>query len=193
MRGGIIYAMRRASFSSLVLASALIVGATSVSADTAGRGDPDDAKGPLDIARIRHMHITTERGHHRLVHEIRLYERWPVRKLRHRGFVNVFFEVEETEPGTPPERAVYISYELGRLRAELVEFDPPRSLRFLRLWRPDRRTVRFALRRSDLSEGSFDTYRWHAVSYIEEDHRLCGETGGCDDQAPNRGWVRHDL
>lgn len=163
----------------------------SVQADTKRMNDRDDAKGPLDIAWIKQEHRTTAAGVRQLVHTIRLYERWPVDRLRHRGFINLFFDLRGNRDGRE-ERAVYITYHKGKLRAELYNFatDPPVFLRTVPMWRPNARTVKFALQKSDLRHRPFSYYRWLAVSFIEEGHPSCGRTGGCDDQA---GYLRHDL
>jgi hypothetical protein len=186
--------MRRALGFLLIFGCAVSLMGSLVSADTVRGPDGDDIKGPLDIAWIKHSHRSTKDGGQRLVHTIRLYERWPVKRLRHQGFINVFFDLRGNRYWRP-ERAVYISFEDGKLRAELVNFaaDPPQFVRRLRLRRPDGRTVKFALRKSDLRRRSFPNYRWQAVSFIEEDHPLCGRPGGCDDQAPNSGYLCHDL
>jgi hypothetical protein len=186
--------MRRTLEILLILSFVMAFIGAGARADTDRRSDANDATGPLDIAWIKHSHRTTDAGTHRLVHTIRLYERWPVNRLRHRGFINVFFDLRGNKDG-PPERAVYITYDGGKLRAELMDFatDPPRFLRRLPLRRPNGRTVRFTLRKSDLRRRPFSYYRWQAVSFIEEGHRLCGRSGGCDDRAPNRGYLRHNL
>lgn len=176
----------------LVTISALIVADVSVvSADDGRRRDADDATGPLDIAWIRHSHRTSDRGVHHLVHTVRLFEPWPVRRLRHRGYINLFFDL----PGNRDwreERALYISYENGRLRAEMINFgvDPPESMKYVALWRPNRRTVKVAFGRSLLSQSDFGYYTWRALSFIEEGHELCDRSGGCTDST---GELRHDV
>lgn len=186
--------MRRALGFLLIVGCLLLFAGVSGQADTKRVQDRDDAKGPLDIAWIKHEHRTNAAGVRRLVHTVRLYERWPVDRLRHRGFINVFFDLRGNRDWRE-ERALYITYHKGKLRAELLNFaaDPPTFLRIVPLWRPNRRTVKFALRKSDLRRRSFSYYRWLAVSVIEERHPLCGHSGSCDDHAPNRGYVRHDL
>lgn len=76
-----------------------------------------------------------------------------------------------------------ISYEDGRLRAEMINFgvDPPESMQYVALWRPDRRTVKVAFGRSLLSGSDFGYYAWWALTFIEEGHELCGRSGGCTD------------
>ena len=178
---------------SLLVGGLLLAGA-SAGADTERVLDRDDAKGPLDIAWIKHEHRTTTEGVPRLVHTIRLHERWPVDRLRDRGFIHLFFDLRGDRDWRE-ERAVYISYERGELRAELFDFaaDPPTFMRTVPLKRPDGRTIKVALRKSDLRRRPFSYYRWVALSFIEERHPLCGRRGGCDDNAPDRGYVRHAV
>lgn len=186
--------MRRALGLLLIAGCLFLFAGVSVQADTKRVDDPDDAKGPLDIAWIKHEHRTTAAGVRQFVHTVRLYERWPVDRLRHRGFINLFFDLRGNRDWRE-ERAVYITYKKGKLRAELFNFaaDPPTFLRTVPMWRPNERTVKFALRESDLRRRPFSYYRWFAVSFIEERHPLCGRSGGCNDYAPKRGYVRHDL
>lgn len=163
-------------------------------ADTERSDDSNDARGPLDIEWIKHSHRRSERDIAQLVHTIRLFERWPVDRLKHRGYINLFFDLKGNRDWRE-ERAVYITFENGELRAELFNFgaDPPRFMRTVPLWRPDGRTLKVVLMPSDLRRRSFDHYRWFALSFIEEGHSLCGRPGGCDDHAPDDGDSRHDL
>lgn len=181
---------RTSGFLSLVACVVVSTG-TLVQADTRRAEDPDDAKGPLDIAWIKHDHRITETGRRRLVHTVRLFEPWPVDRLRHRGFIHMFFDLRG-DPNWRDDRAVYITYEDGQLHAELFDFaaDPPTFIRDLVLRRPDGRTLKITLRKSDLRKRSFGHYDWSVLSFIEERHRLCGESGGCGDWSP---LLRHDL
>ena len=169
----------------------------SVRADRARHRDRNDARGPLDVAAISHRHRTTSEGRDLLVHTIRLHEAWPVKKLRHRGFANVYFELPG-HPGSPPERALQIEYESGRLVAHMYDSqgDPPRLVRRVRLNRPDWRTVRVVFTKSLLRKG-LERYKWNAVTFVEGGHELCSRRGGCADWAPDirKGlrYVRHVL
>lgn len=188
------YGWMRRALGLLLIVGLLLFNGVSLRADTKRVDDPDDAKGPLDIAWIKHEHRTTSAGVRRLVHTVRLYERWPVHRLRHRGFINLFFDLRGKRDWRE-ERAVYITYDNGKLKAELFNFaaDPPMFMRTLPLWRPNGRTVKFAVRRSDLRRRPFGYYRWLALAFVEERHPLCGTPGGCHDHAPDRRYLRHDL
>lgn len=152
--------------------------------------DGNDAPGPLDIRSVAHSHQVNERGVAQLVHTVRLYERWPVHRLTHRGYINLFFDLPGNE-GWHEERAVYISYEGGRLRAEMIDqsVDPPQPMGSVPLRRPNPRTVKVLLRELHLGPG-VSSYRWNAVSYVEARHNLCGRAGGCSDITAS---LRHDL
>lgn len=160
--------------------------------------DGNDTTGPLDIHWIKHAHRTNAKGQRQLVHTVRLYERWPVRRLRHRGYVHLFFQLRG-HPGNPEERTLWIIYENGKLKAEMYNTlgDPPKYLRDVRLWRPDGRTVKVAFRKSLLRRRDFNYYKWGALSYIEGRHPLCGRSQGCGDFAPDvrdgKRYVRHQL
>lgn len=180
----------------VVVAVSLIAGGSlaPATADERRLRDGNDAEGPLDISWVSHGHRTNAKGQRQLVHTIRLFERWPVQRLRHRGFINLFFDLKGNQ-GWRPEREIVISYVDGRLRAELVNFaaDPPQFMRFVPLWRPDGRTVKVAFRRSALRQRKYGYYDWEGLSFIEEGHPLCDRPGGCSDGFPNRGSIRHEV
>jgi len=179
---------------------AVVIGALLVpaGADERRRRDGDDTTGPLDIAWIKHAHRTSPRGVRQLVHTVRLYERWPANRLRHRGYIHLFFQLKG-HSGSPEERTLWIIYKDGRLRARMYNTlgDPPKFLAKVGLWRTNGRAVKVAFRKSLLRRRAFSRYRWGALSYIEGDHPLCDRSQGCGDFAPDlrRGkrYVRHEL
>lgn len=190
--------MRRPIVFVLLVALALSVTPLApVHADKERRRDGNDARGPLDIARISHGHRTTSDGRDLLVHSIRLHEAWPVKKLRHRGFANVYFELRG-HPGNPPERTLQIEYSKGRLVAHMYDSlgDPPRLVRRVRVRRPDWRSVRVVFPKSLLRKG-LERYKWNVVTFVEGGHELCSRRGGCTDWAPDLSrrlrYVRHVL
>ncbi len=185
----------------LTIICAVLVLAASVvpaEADTRRRSDGNDTRGPLDIARIEHGHRVNAKGARQLTHTVRTYGEWRSRLLRRRAFIHLFFQLKG-HPGNPEERAVWITYEDGRLQAEMYNTlgDPPKFLAKVSVWRPDERTVKIAFRKRLLRRRSFDHYGWTTLSYIEQSHRFCDRRGGCGDFAPNmRGgkrYLRHDL
>jgi len=167
-------------------------------ADNRRRWDGNDTRGPLDIASIKHAHRTNDRGNRQLVHTVRLFEGWPVKRLRHQGYIHLFFQLPG-HPGNPEERTLRITYDDGRLRGEMFNSlgDPPRFLAKVAVWRPNPKTVKAAFRKTLLRRRSFDAYQWSALSYVEDRHPLCNRSAGCGDWAPNvrRGkrYVRHDV
>lgn len=169
----------------------LVLGIVPLLADDRRIQDDNDTTGPLDIAWVKHGHRTNAKEQRQLVHTIRLFERWPVQRLKHRGFINLFFDLKG-DPDWREERAIYITYHDGHLRAELVDFaaDPPQFMRLVPMWRPDGRTVKVAFRRSALRNRSYAYYEWHALSFIEERHPLCDRPGGCSDGVRS---IRHSM
>ena len=189
--------MRRAALSlAIVLAAPLSLPVAS-RADTERFRDGNTARGPLDIASISHGHRMGPKGVRQLAHTIRLHRAWPVKKLRHRGFVHVDFELRGNPDG-PQERSIWIVHRKGRLVATMYATlgDPPKRLARVALWRPDWRTVKVAFPKSLLRKG-LDRYKWAALSFVEGRHELCGKSGGCTDWAPNpedrRRYVKHVL
>lgn len=160
--------------------------------------DPARAKGVLDIEAIRHSHRANEKGVRQLVHTIRLEQAWPVKKLRHRGFVHVNFQLPG-HPGSPEERAVWIVYRRGHLVAKMYRTlgDPPALVGRAALWRPDWRTVKVAFPKSWLRARPLDAYKWNAVAFVEDGTDFCPRKDACFDWAPNpandRRYVRHRL
>lgn len=190
---GLVRMHRGRSLSLLTMVTLTLLVPVSV-ADEHRVRDGADAHGPLDLARVKHGHRTTPAGVRRLLHIVRLDERWPVEKLRHQGYVHLFFDL----PGRPDwreERAVWVTYDNGRLRAELVNFaaDPPFVMREVRLRRPDGRTLRISFRRSALRRRPFVRYDWYVISNIEQRHPLCGGRDDCHDRAPDGRQIRHRL
>ena len=160
--------------------------------------DGNDARGPLDVASIAHRHRMGPKGVRQLVHTIRLRRAWPVKKLRHRGFAHLNFDLRGNDGG-PQERSIWIVYRKGRLVATMYATlgDPPKRLARVALWRPDWRTVGVAFPKSLLRKRDLGRYRWNATTYVEGGHDLCGKDGGCFDRAPNprdeRRYVKHVL
>ena len=169
----------------VLLTILLLVAPVPSLADTGHRRDGNDARGPLDIARIAHRHRTTGGGSYLLVHTVRLHGAWPVKKLRHRGFAHFYFELRG-HPGNPPERTLQIVYERGRLVARMYNSlgDPPRHIRRVTLRRPDWRTVRVLFPKSLLRKG-LKRYKWNVLTFVEGRHGSCPRRSGCDDWAPN--------
>lgn len=184
----------------VLVTTAVLVALVGAPARADQRRFPDGnvARGPLDIARIAHGHRMGPNGVRQLVHTVRLYRAWPVKKLRHRGFVHLDFD-RRGHPDGPQERSVWIVYRRGRLVATMYNTlgDPPKRLARVALWRPDWRTVRIAFPKTLLRKRPLDRYKWSALSFVEGRHELCPERDGCFDHAPNlanrRRYVKHVL
>lgn len=181
-----------------VLLAMPVAAAPIARADTRRWHDGNDARGPLDIAAIAQGHRIGPNGVRQLVHTVRLRRAWPVKKLRHRGFVHLTFD-RPGHRGSPPERTVWIVYRRGRLVATMYNTlgDPPKRLARVALWRPDWRTVKVAFPKTLLKRRGLERYKWDALSFVEGRHELCPDPDGCTDLAPDpqkgRRYVRHVL
>lgn len=184
-----------------VLVSATLIVATAFSpavGDERLSRDGNDANGPLDIAWIKHAHRINSRDVRQLVHTVRLYEPWPVEELRHRGYIHLFFQLAGHR-NNPQERTLWITYEDGKLEAKMYSTlgDPPKFLANVTMWRPDPKTVKVAFRKRLLRHREFARYKWGALSFVEERHRLCPGPEDCDDFAPDlrngKNYVTHRL
>jgi hypothetical protein len=172
-------------------------------ADTARFTDPDDTPGKLDVKVVRHAH-----DGRRLLHILRTYARWPSRTLSgDESYIG--FYLDAGTKGTRADRFVWVRYKEGRgLYAQIFR---PQShangdlLGPVRVSRPSRRSVRIALRPSQISNGIANGYRWRVTTSFEKSTTggPCGEdrevssfpTGRCIDNVPGvreRGF-RHDL
>jgi hypothetical protein len=185
----------------LVLVAALldsVSGTAAVHADTRRWRDGNDARGPLDIALVSQGHRMGPKGVPQLVHTIRLHRAWPVKKLRHQGFVHVLFD-RKGHPNGPEERNLWIVYRGGHLVATMYNSlgDPPKRLARVALWRPDWRTVKVAFPKTLLKRRGLERYKWSVLSFVEARHELCPRRDGCSDLAPNpanrRRYVKHVL
>lgn len=183
----------------IALVAALVVAAAPASlADTKRWRDGNDARGPLDIASISHAHRMGPKGVRQLVHTVRFHRAWPVRKLKHKGFVHLQID-RPGHRGSPQERTVWITYRKGRLIATMYNTlgDPPKKLARVQLWRPSRRIVKVAFPKTLLKRRGLERYKWNAIAYVEGGHDLCPGRNGWTDLAPNpaggRRYVRHVL
>lgn len=134
------------------------------------------------------------KGVPQLVHTVRFHRAWPVKKVRHRGFVHLNFDLRGHRD-SPQERSIWITYRKGRLIATMYATlgDPPKRLARVALWRPDWRTVKVAFPKSLLRRG-LERYKWNAMSFVEGRHDACPRRNGCTDWTPNgRRYVRHVL
>lgn len=188
---------RRSTIVGVAACLSLVLVAPTADADRTRFSDGNDARGPLDIARVAHAHRTTSAGAHVLVHTVRLHRAWPVAKLGKAGFLLLYFEL----PGNrdvPPERTLQVEREKGRLVARMYDtgVEPSDHLGRVRMRRPDGRTLRFSFAKSLLRPG-LRRYKWNAVSAVERHRRMCRRAGGCVDWAPDsrdrHDYIRHVL
>jgi hypothetical protein len=166
-------------------------------ADTVGKSDKNDTRGPLDMVRVGHGH----RNHHPkiLVHTVTMADRWGKEDVRNKNsFLYLWFD---TDGDRYAEHRIAVVDEDGRLTAQFQDYDessdsaevgPSTDLRFRR---PNRRTIRVFLPRRRLG---VNRYRWSAETlYRSSASRHCrfGKPL-CHDKAPRgrgRGRILHVL
>jgi len=176
---------------------AVIVAAAAVGADEGRLLDANDTQGPLDVASIHHGHRANDKGRRQLIHTVRLHDAWRVKRVRDRAWIRLFFQLRGHR-GNPEERTLLITYEDGKLRAKMYNSlgDPPKFLANVALWRPNRRTVKVAFRRSLLRRRDFGHYRWSARSFIDG-KAWCSDRDGCSDSVPDgdgaKRYVTHYI
>ena len=160
----------------------------------------------MDIETAAHTHRNG-----RLVHRVRLHERWRAGALRGYNRWIVFWISTNDDPRDPEgfERHIWIDHKDGRLRAVMLR--PSGGLhatldeRMARVsvWRPNRHTVFVRFPERLLGRGVAN-YRWYAQTSwktgrgpcsgdgsqtIDNSHRF-GQDGGCIDNGPE---LRHEL
>ena len=185
-------------------AAALVMAfAAPAGADRGVERDPNDARGPLDIARIVHKHSPNDED--AFIHKIVMQTAWDEAILedgvRLERNIWVTFDVRQRVGSECvsciTEREVLIDVVNGRLRATLLNHlgDPPKKLARLPVWRPDRRTVAFAVTRSQLRKSDYSFYEWGAMSiYQRRGHDHCTGRDACFDRVPRRNrLIRHQL
>ncbi|MDQ4025055.1 MAG: hypothetical protein M3217_06150 [Actinomycetota bacterium] len=176
---------RRIAF---VLLAALLLPAAvvpAVQADGRGLVDGDDIREGLDIARVSHGHRASSDGARLLVHSIRLYRAWPVKRLQDQAFTVLNFDLRGRR-GEDPERRVQILSEDGKLVARMFDMtaEPPAHLGRVGLRLPDRRTLRVVFPTRLLRRG-LERYKWNAVTNVDGGSALCRRRVGCWDWAPD--------
>jgi len=173
------------------------------SADTARFNDPNDTPGRLDVKAVRHGHDGA-----RLVHSAYTYRRWGSRALSDdESYIGFYLDAGTSR--TRADRFVWIRHKPGRgLYARI--FRPGvhangERLGKVRVSRPGRRSVRIYLRRSQLSSGILNGYRWRVTTSYEKSTTggACGDdgqfssfpTGRCIDNVPGlqQEGFRHRL
>ena len=191
----------------LVVTVVMITGVLSVSPAAADRGrlkDANDSPGILDIRKIAHRH----RQGGRLTHTVRTYEAWRVRELPRNNENYISFYMDDGTAKTKSDRFVWVRRSRNnRLRARLYRPLTHPNGEFLgavRVWRPDRRSVRISLRTTQLGKAMADGYRWRVTSSFEsaksegcpKDNTASSfPAGNCIDNTPRlrRSGLRHDL
>ncbi|UYM04876.1 hypothetical protein [Solicola gregarius] len=180
------------------LAAPLLLGAPAPAAPGAApdrvtrstTSDPDDTRGPLDIASVTHRIAVRDRHRVDLTYTVRTYEPFRTADLqrRHR---NITLELgTEAEPGASRNITVYARD--GWLRADLISNATRKRIARLDVRRVGRRAVRVRGPRRLIG-----ARRYFVVSrYENRSTAPCGMAGNvpitCGDDVPRRGWLRLD-
>ena len=143
--------------------------------------DPDDTKGRLDIRRVDFE------GHKRPRWTVFTWRRWHSRDIFDQGYILVRLD---SFGGTRFDYYALIRSVGHGLTAGLFRdprHHPDTRLSGLKVWRPDRHSIKLRLRLSKLHfGGSRSFYRW-AVETIFSNHN-CPRT--CFDSAPGHGAIK---
>jgi hypothetical protein len=174
-------------------------------AGTRSLTDPDDGRGRLDVALIRHGHGSSEDI---LLHRISTHDRWRDRALgaNGRGDIRLVFSILGDRCA---EKVIWLSWSKGRLKAYTQDYNPvgcgpyddvggssiPPEQVDARIWRPDRRSIALSFPRSVILGRTDHDYRWSIQTRWRSDG--CPRTS-CYDAAPagsegKRGILRHIL
>jgi hypothetical protein len=143
--------------------------------------DPDDTKGRLDIRRVE-----TWGAHRDMGYEIKTFRRWTVAEMWDAGFIAVNVDTW----GTARTDYYVLVRSTGRTIEGLLFRDREKKrdyiMRKVKVWRPDRRTVRFRFPWDDVRiPDSRLAVRWFVSSIFSNDYCL----NVCIDRAPNSGQV----
>jgi hypothetical protein len=181
----------------LVLLAALMLPVVPAAADGGAFRDPEEepfCEGPgecpdndyMDFRRLTYGHGDAGKT---LRHGVYTLKRWKTRRLggRHGTSITIRFD---TDGDRLPERRLEIRRKDGELWAGMFRgkdlLKPVRGE--VRVWRPNRRSVKVAFRPALLDERV--RYRW----YVEWSDRGLACAGSCQsDHAPQRGWFTHEL
>lgn len=152
--------------------------------------DPDDTRGPLDIASVRHRITVRNRAHVRVAFAIRTYDRFRNAELVRR-WRNVVIELG-ADGGSGASRNITVYARGGRLRADLISNATRKRIARLSIRRTGPRSFRIAGPRRLTG-----ARRYFVVSrYDDAQAAPCGTVGGdpitCGDDVPHRGWLRMD-
>lgn len=187
--------MRRLAL--VVLASSLLVPG-SAWADGGRFRDPDEqpfCESPdpcpdtdyIDFDRVTFGHGRT---HRELRHGLHTRERWKTRDMGGRHGVTIYFDFD-TNDNRSPDRRLRVRRKHGELLAQMYrgKYFRKKLGGPLRVWRPDRRSIKIRFPVRLLGKGLED-YGWQAGWY----NRRLNCPGSChSDYAPRRGWFEHTL
>lgn len=126
----------------------------------------------------------------RLQHGIATRERWKTKELGGRHGVTIYFDFS-TDDDARIERLLRVRRWNGELRGRMFrgKYHRKRVPGAIRVWRPDRRSVKVRFPARLLGDG-VEQYGWR----VHWSNRRVACAGSCHtDFAPNRGWYEHRL
>lgn len=152
--------------------------------------DPNDTRGRLDIASVRHRIRVRSPQRVSVTYRVKTYTDFATSALdrRHRHFV---IELHRDSPAGA-DRNILVSGRDGRLVAEVISNATREVIATAEVTRPNRHTVRVRGPRHLVGARSYFAYSdFHSPSSPR-----CGWTDGyrvtCQDTVPERGWIRMD-
>ena len=165
---------------SVVVASVALL-STKSQADTKLVQDADDTAGALDVSEVGHSH-----GQNRLlIHRLSTYESWSNDVLLDEGTAFWF----EFFPAGGNEKYVRVDVSPdGNLYGEVIRWDGETILAYVKVWRPDDRTIQIEFPKRILKLG-LHRYSWNVASTFRQPG--ASECGGdpyvCSDHVPDQG------
>ncbi len=182
----------------LILAVAFLLLPAQVRADGGSFRDPDEEPGCetkdpcddsdyMDFRRVTFGHADASE---QLRHGLETRRRWKTKRLGGRYGTTLAFDFN-LDGDRRQERQLRIRRRDGQLRAGMFRGERwhKRVRGDVRVWRPDRRSVKVQFHVRLLRNG-IASYRWRAVWWPR--YAGCISTCGFD-VAPGRGWFRHEL
>jgi hypothetical protein len=169
-------------------------------ADERSWSDSVDSKGALDIETYSQSHLKENSTDclvgcptRLITHTVKMYEPWENDIITGGDRTNVIFYFDTVGGnGTGYDKSVLLGLnDDGSLYARMVKFGKHnnRTVGYVRVWRPDDRSVSIAFpRKALMTSGS--TYHWSVDTYYQEDGTVCENSVHCTDSTLR---VRHQL
>lgn len=151
-------------------------------ADTKVKNDANDTPGGLDIASVSHGHRDRQ-----LTHRMTMYEAWDNSVLA--DDARIYFTFYGLRSDT---RTINVDVSPdGTLYGEVIRWDGETVLGYVKVWRPDDRTVQIQFPKRTLQHGGLKRYSWDAltISRGPEGSECDGDSYLCADDVPDGATV----